>query len=555
MIVFIGDSHLRALAHGYMRLASEEREAIESKKGGLRFAMLGPAFSFAEPFFTRDEQGLRFQNQMEQRLSQALGPHEAVIRPGDRREFVVSIGMQPSYIHQPKILERWTTGSPEGGAAHVSRAAFRLGVLEYNRHALDFFKALSEMGVKASALAAPPPALSFGLIRKFGDRALSLWLAHDAILSAELERLGVSVERAPAIVREGDKSDGMLRAPLRDVYAVGSPHGNDWYGELFLRDLFGRRGVRRVKLSAKALEFERAKLEAPETLAAWTRRLGFSLANRREDATEQFLTAVQEDPEERRGLYGLAYALERLGRWLDAEAKYRDLLELHPFWDIGWMALARVLFVRGKHEEALQALERAGELGCVDRERLLRLGAVHEKLKRPQEARTCLRAALFDEEGGLDPAWTAAPKEPTEEGFHPLKVSAEPDPTEAALSPPLTPASFLVVLGRVELALGQVAEAERCFQMAMRLDATHPEWNAYLGDIDLRRKHWASAATRYAIVLQYSPKVAAYAKRLGMAYERQKKIKHAREVYLVGVREHPADVEFVDALRRVTIPA
>lgn len=557
MIVIFGDSHVRALAHGYMRLSLDDRESIESRLGGVRFAMLGPAFSFAQPFFERTSEGVVFRDPMPQRFARAVGEAGAIIRPDDPREFIVSVGLQTSYIHQPGILQRWTNGAPEDGAAHVSRAAFGLAVLEYNRHALAFYAALRDMGVKVSALAAPPPSPSFGLIAAHGDRALALWRAHDETLARELARLGVPIEQPPAIAREADAPDGFLRPALRDTYAPATPHGNGWYGELFLREVFARRKISRLALSSAAAKAERARLDASETQLAWTRRLGFALANRRLDATEQFLAALEADPGERRNQYGLAWALERLGRPLDAEMKYRELVDNHANWAEAWMALGRVLFTRAKFAEAREAFERAGALGYAGRDRTLRLAAIDEKLKRLPEARQGLREALFAPGSGeLDRVWLARfIEEPAEAGFHALRVEPEPDPYESAIAPPVEAAPYLVVLGRVELALGDAAEAERCFELAMRLEPNRPEWNAYLADIDVRRKRWASAARRYATVVEHAPKVAAYTKRLGLAYERMRKLSAAREVYLKGASEHPRDVEFIDALRRVTIPA
>ncbi len=559
MIVFIGDSHIRALVHGYMRLTANERQSAENSLGPIKFAMAGPAYAFENQFWKATPAGFEFIEPLNGRIVDILGQDQAIIQTNDPRRFVFSIGFQPSIIYRKQLYDKWTLGKPTARLAHVSTSAFQEAVLHYNRHVLAFFDALKSANVRFSVLSAPPTARCFSLVVEHGISAKKLLEQHhETILDAASKR-GIEVELPPNVVREGGKSGAPLIDTLCDRSIAGSPHGNGWYGELFLRSLFAKHGARSFRTSAESLKDLKTKLNSEEARLAQNCQLAFSAANRRLDATEKFNELLIRHPDDRRLKYGFAYALERSNHLEKAELEYRLLTNDDSDWSPGWMALARVFFSRKKYAEAAEALEKARSLGYEYPDWPLRYGATLEKVQKLDLARATLRAALIDEEEGEGPRlkgqWTAGRESKRADGFHPCRMIEEPDAFEIAAHQPIDAAPYLIVLGRIELALGDSERAEYCFSTALELDPTKRPWNSYLADIAFRRGNWVRAQHFYKIAADSSPTVALYVKRLGACYERQKKYSDAHKLYMSAAASFPKDFEFLEAIRRVAAAA
>jgi tetratricopeptide (TPR) repeat protein len=556
-MIFIGDSHIRAMAHGFMRLSATERALVEAVCGPVRFAMVGPAYSFGDRFWNPVLDGVSFVDPLGSRLASTLGVEGSIILQDDPRRFIFSMPFQPSLIYRAHIAKFWITDTPTGDLSHITHAAFRAAVLHYNRHILDFFTALRGLNVIFSVLQSPPPSLLYSLTKAFGQRAIDFLRLHDQIINSALEARQISSEAPPDIVRVGSAKDGYLRQALHDTSSEGSPHGNGQYGELFLRKIFAEQGLTELALTKKDETRLSAELSSPSTQLEWDMRLAFSLANRRIDAVSHFSDILRRAPRDRRALFGSAYALERAGRIEEAEIKFALVTAEFPEWPPGWMGLARVQFANQRMFEAADTLSRARALGVDSPDWYLRYGAVLEKLARLDEARNILRTALFDQSDSGEPIlknqWLENDARLSTDGFFPAQTVHEPNPFDRAASAPIQAGPYLVVLGRVELASGNVDSAEQCFLLARDLPSWQGTWNSYLGDISIRRKNWLAAETFYSAAAKAAPEVAIYALRLGLSLEHQQRHADARELYLQAIKAHPKNTALYEALCRTSL--
>ena len=113
------------------------------------------------------------------------------------------------------------------------------------------------------------------------------------------------------------------------------------------------------------------------------------------------------------------------GRWSEAEAEYRLVLQHHPADADVLIALADVLVWQAKLEEALAVLDRVRELAPAEPEALLRRARVMEALQRDAPARAQYREIL-----ALDPANPEARKAPSavpEQLRHELRAGIDID--------------------------------------------------------------------------------------------------------------------------------
>ena len=389
------------------------------------------------------------------------------------------------------------------------------------------------------------------MVERFGDTAIDLWHENHRIMTEEMSRRGIEVLEPPEIVCKEGGGPRLLRDVLCDNEVANSAHGNPWYGEIFLRDIFTGVGVDGVAGDARL----RSELNSPDAELEREVQLGFALANRRGDAAPIFLKAMQRHPRDRRLLYGLGYALERKNRLLDAEACYLDLAEVAPDWDEAWFAIARVRWQRVPDTRCLEAIEKARSLGCERPSARLLHGAILEKLSRRQAARAVLREVLFEPgTGKLKPEWAGLlePSDPQETGFFELKADPERDSYLRALEQVPSIAPYLAVLARLELELGNKGAGGHAIRLALKISPERQEWHSILADIIMAQEDWKLAAHHYRIASAAAPKIARYALALGSALEKSGDPKDARAVYLTAARDHPNDSRFTAALHRIT---
>ena len=543
MIVLLGDSHTRAIINGYAVLEESERDHIDSH-GGFIAAMLGPAFSFSVPFWKPTRDGIVLVGNMQERFSSAMGADASIIRRNDDREFIFSIGAQPSLLYAPRAWEAHTAGAKHiKGLGYLSRAAFREALLYYNRYVLGFFRTLQDMNVRFSVMAGPPPSPQFSFIHQKGERGLELWLTHVEVFEEEMSRLGIAMEQPPLVVRAAE-DDRFLRLALCDMGDERSPHGNSTYGQIFLKSILRQRGMTDLELDADSLSTE---LEQPSTLVDWHVKHGFRLANmRKPTSVDQFRTALDKDPTHRQAMMGLGYAFERLGANEEAMLHYESTLTFHPDYADCWAMLSSLQNSMRDYSAAKESLTRAIELGQSRPEWPFRMGAILEKLGELEQAGAILRPILFNDlykkaDGSLANAGDRKPS-----------LIPEPDYYEAAMAQHFALAPYMVILGRVEFRLNDLDKAERCFCRAIEMDDTKPAWWAFVGDVHFARRDWAPAEQCYSTALKALPEVVKYAKRRAYCQERMGKMKEARETYLAALRSHPDDRSLLSLIAGAT---
>ncbi|URK88666.1 tetratricopeptide repeat protein [Rhizobium sp. RCAM05350] len=516
MIVVLGDSHMRAIVNGYATFSAQEQAEVSERLDGFQCGMIGPAFSFSEPFWTQTDRGVVFTSENMQQLFRAIvGEGNDVIRPSDEREFIFSIGSQPSLLHVEGLWNGHTAGRHVEGVTHLSRSGFRAMLLHYNRYVFGLFKTLQTLNVKFSVMAGPPPSLQFAFLVQKRERGLDLWRFHEEIFSQELGRMGVPIEYPPATVRERNAPNGFLRLALCDSLVANSPHGNKDYGEIFIRSMLRQRGV------GLMIEENGDRYDSRDVLRDWYCKLGFAMANKRvASGKAKFALALKIDPHHKESMFGLGYMHERLSHTAEAAKQYKETLTKHPRYADCWAALGALKIASNEMDEAKTAIAKAIELDPSRVDWHLRLGVVLEKLNEKDEASRVLREALFEADSDVvgnvelhlkeDPLGIAHIESP---------FPTEHDPYEAATFPIRSSAPYLVILGRAEMT-SDPSFAERCFKLALDID-DRPEWRSYLGDIYFERGEWTFAAENYQPASEKFPKNPRFAERLRMSLENQ----------------------------------
>lgn len=542
MIVLLGDSHSRAIINGYAALQDTERDYIQSREPFIS-GMLGPAFAFSEPFWVRCEAGVKFTAEMQTRFSAIVGESDDVIKRDDDRKFIFSIGAQPSLLHLPGAWNAHTAGKHRVGLGYLSQAAFRATLLHFNRFVFGFFRALQDMNVHFSVMAEPPMSPQFAFIQQKGERGLDLWRRHAETFRAELARLDIPMEMPPSVVYEGNDDNGFLRLPLCDSSVESSPHGNSVYGEIFLRSILRKRGMDKLELDVESIASE---LDKESTLVHWHTKLGFSLANARKPAAvKHFRAALEIDPSYDKAMFGLAYAHERIGEIDAAERQFAATLTTHPTYADCWAALAALQVSKQNYPDAYTSISNAIRLNEKRPDWKLRLGSILERLGKLREARDILYAQLAsdisDDRNGL----------PSTESPSPSGLIPEPDPYAAAIKQARSIPPYLIILGRIELDMKNIDDAERYFNRAVALDNSKPSWQSYIADVHFSRGNWSDASTCYAIALKHSPQVLKYAKRLAYCQEQLGKIDDAQKTYIEALSHRPDDRSLIDLLDKV----
>ena len=119
--------------------------------------------------------------------------------------------------------------------------------------------------------------------------------------------------------------------------------------------------------------------------------------NRNEEARQEDAEAVRIEPMYPEARLNLALALSQLGRPADAEAEYRQALELHPegkLLYVGHSGLGAVLAAQHRTAEALPELQLAARLKPDSAESHYNLGTALQELGRNQEAASEFAAAV-----------------------------------------------------------------------------------------------------------------------------------------------------------------
>ena len=161
-----------------------------------------------------------------------------------------------------------------------------------------------------------------------------------------------------------------------------------------------------------------------------------------QEAAVEFAGAVAAQPNSVEARFGLASALEQIGRNADAEAAYRRAVELQPGWWGTHSHLGVFLLMQGRVEESLPSLREAIRLSPDNTRAVNNLGIAYQQLGRYEEAIAEYRRSLAIR------------------------------PTAAALSN----------LGTCEFVLGRYAEAAETYSRAVALQEANAVLWLNLGD-------------------------------------------------------------------------
>ena len=180
-----------------------------------------------------------------------------------------------------------------------------------------------------------------------------------------------------------------------------------------------------------------AEIGAHETLGRVQMLLGDPL-----DAAREFERAVSSQPNSVEARFGLAAALEQLGRSSEAEAAYRRAIELQPGWWGTHSHLGVFLLMQGRVGESLPSLREAIRLSPDNTRAIANLGIAFQQLGRYEEAVSEYRRSIAIR------------------------------PTASALSN----------LGTCEFVLGRYGEAAETYNRAVALQADNAVLQLNLGD-------------------------------------------------------------------------
>jgi tetratricopeptide (TPR) repeat protein len=226
----------------------------------------------------------------------------------------------------------------------------------------------------------------------------------------------------------------------------------------------------------------------------------------------------------------IAAVLTRQGDLDGAKARLRDVLELAPDDGRALRAYGELFFLAGEPEDAARTLARAAELGALDGNGWVQLGAAYEAMGEVERA-----AAAYQRAGE-----SAPPKKRAEAAFRTGRMAEARNAAIAALKEDprdpealawatqgLSGAAMLALVDELTPLISPADAAALYFDLAPRLGGDeerlaleravglHPTANALaaLGD----RLHGAAAAARYEEALRYDP--ACWPAALGLARE------------------------------------
>lgn len=233
-IVIVGDSHVVALQEAWSSIADRET-LFPNFSGRLSIGMLAFGAQFLKPFHTLDGDVLKFTNpQMAEQFTKLTGDSEAAIRRGDERSFAFSLGFHGVALFNYKMWERFTVSPSMPQKQYVSRAALREMILSLNAQILNFYQDLQSLGVRFTAISAPPLPKTY-LDGKFHPH-------YEAQEIADLRRsyvdlfAGIMTEKGLAFIPppDGVMKDGYLLDHLSAQRQIGDFHANAQYGALLL---------------------------------------------------------------------------------------------------------------------------------------------------------------------------------------------------------------------------------------------------------------------------------------------------------------------------------
>ncbi|MEW6267084.1 MAG: tetratricopeptide repeat protein [Thermodesulfobacteriota bacterium] len=231
------------------------------------------------------------------------------------------------------------------------------------------------------------------------------------------------------------------------------------------------------------------------------------------------------DPD-REKAYGLLDEAARLiinGEKTTAALRYAEALELFDGHAEAWMDYAGLLADLGRSDEAENAFLQSLKLDQYNLDGYGRLAGFYEAQQLLQPALSLFQQAL---------------------GIAIIKHS-----------PTRVKAGIIVNIGRLDLKLKRLAEAEVSFDRAVETNPHDAGTRADIGDAYTDRGYFAEAEKYYRAALDLDPDLAHVFNKLGIAYRRQKKYDKALELYASARANHPRDEHLLFNMARAHFDA
>src|SRR5262245_58906288 len=243
-------------------------------------------------------------------------------------------------------------------------------------------------------------------------------------------------------------------------------------------------------------------------------------AGRRTEAVTHYRQFVQARPEHAEARANLGVALAELGRLPEAEPELRAALRLKPDYPQAHHNLGVALVQSGRPEEAIASFEEALRLNPDYAEAYYNLGCVYSSQNQLNKAVASFREALAHRPNYADVynnlGLALIDLRRSEEalvllqhqvrlrgGVCPLSGRVRADPILSDIPPGLAEAHNN--LGLVYADLGRFAEAEACYQEALRLQPGHVDAHSNLANAYKDQGRLAEAIASYDLALLYQP--------------------------------------------------
>ena len=268
-------------------------------------------------------------------------------------------------------------------------------------------------------------------------------------------------------------------------------------------------------------------------------------------AVGSFHSALQIRPEDLAAKVRLAESLLAIGRWDEAGALYRRILDGHPNCAQAWYGLGRVQSTQGDHKGAAQSYTKACDL-------FPRYGSAHFALA--GELRRCGKPVEADQQVASYRTYaTIEPplEDPLFQQIHELNQStqarlehaAELEKTgnfidairelEAALSSDPRNVQANINLIALYARAGDPAKAKQHFEEAIKLNPGRSDaWYDY-GVLLAREKNYTEAENAYQRALAINPQYAEAHNNLGDLYEQQGRLDDAAYEFHEAVVDRP----------------
>lgn len=234
-IAIMGDSHTVALYEAWAAMSAEERASLAGDRT-VTITMLAFGAKFLGPFHRLEEDHLQFTvEEMLQAHAKAAPREGGIIRRGDGRTYIVSLGFHGVALYNYPMWQNFTVSKSKQEKQYLSRAALRAMVFDLNKHILSFYDALQSLGLDYRAMLPPPLPRTYLEAKNhisFDDaEIIDLRAGYTDAFATLMKERGHEFIAPP----EGITRDGWLLPHLGQTRMVGDHHGNPTYGALMLR--------------------------------------------------------------------------------------------------------------------------------------------------------------------------------------------------------------------------------------------------------------------------------------------------------------------------------